>query len=224
MKSKKIYFTGFLFLLLSGCRQRMIPAVLFDEPQPVGVKNLNSIPKSFQGIYIDKDSSFLKITQDYLITEDYFLMQIHKNELDSLKNEIIFENGKVIYRTTADTFSAKKVKDSICWREVIVDTILRISDGNVVRKYKGYLILNSKVDSSSYAVSLLKLEKRKLSIKQIDSKEDLVNLKPIEVTTISQDSLKNDTLSMKFHLTKNEFKGIVKIKNFSSPMIYYKIK
>ena len=224
MNSKKIYFTGFLFLLLSGCRQRMVSAVLFDEPQPVGVENLNSFPKSYQGIYIDKDSSSLRITRNYLISEDFFLTSIHKSELDSLRDQIIYKKGKIIYPALEDTFIAKEFKDSIYWKEVIIDTIIRISEDNIVRKYKGYMILNSKVDSSSYAVSLLKLEKRKLSFKQIDSKEDLVNLKPIEVTTISQDSIKNDTLSMKFHLTKKEFKGILKIKDFNSPMIYYKIK
>ncbi|MCC6582752.1 MAG: hypothetical protein IT271_03530 [Chitinophagales bacterium] len=213
----------FLILFLISCKQRE-SAILFDEPQPSGVRNLNTFPKSYQGIYIDKDSSFLRITPNYLISEDFFLIQIHKSELDSLRDQIIYKNGKIIYPALEDTFIAKEFKDSIYWKEVIIDTIIRISEDNIVRKYKGYVVLNSKVDSSSYAVSLLKLEKRKLSIKQIDSKEDLVNLKPTEVTTISQDSIKNDTLSMKFHLTKNEFKGILKIKDFSSPMIYYKIK
>lgn len=210
-------------LLLNSCKQREVSAILFDKPQPEGVRNLSAFPKIFQGVYIDKDSSFLKITQDYLISEDFYLMQIHESELDSMEGEIIYENGKIIYPSLQDTFVAIKVKDSICWKEAVIDTIFSISADNMVRRYKGYLVLNNKYDSS-YVVSLLKLEKRKLSLIRIDSKEDFVNLKPIEVTTVTRDSVVEDTVSMRFHLTKNEFKGLVKVRYFSSPMFYYKIK
>jgi len=224
-KMKSIFFLVIIFsvLLFQSCRMREeVSDTLFEVPQPENVKNLNAFPKSYQGVYIDEDSSFLTIGKNCLVNQYYYNMQISKSDLDSVDNEVIYKNGKIIYVKLDTNFNAKMIKDSIYWKESILDTIFRISEDKMVRKYKGYLVLNEKIDSAAYQVHILKLEKRKLTYTQVNSELELVNLKPFS-EIIFNDSIGNDTI-LHFHPSKNEFKDFLKDNSFSNQKVKYKIK
>lgn len=225
LKKESIIFIIILLsaLLFQFCKQREeVSDILFEVPQPENIKNLSAFPKTYQGTYIDEDSSILMIGNNCLVNQYYYDMQIHKNELDSISNEVIFKDGKIVYVKLKKAFDAKTIKDTIYWKETIIDTFFKISQDKVIRKFKGYLVLNEKIDSAAYDVHILKLEKRKLTYTQVNSKLDLANLKPVS-EIIFRDSIKNDTI-FHFHPNKKEFKDFLENNSFSTQKIRYKIK
>lgn len=211
MKKLNYILTFIIFTSLLACE----PPVTFDEPQPSNTNTLSLFPRRFQGQFQSTtDNSLLKIT-DKMISRIYDLDIIeHINQLDS--------NYRLVADTLINTMTKEKTiikrkGDSIVQHIHYIDTLFLISESNILKKFKGYCFLNFRYNKSNWQVIKLGLNKSKLSIGHILTKEDIDKLKQISESTL-------DSLPYQFKPTKRQFKKFVKMDGFSNTETFLKVK
>ena len=192
------------------------PPVTFTEPQPADTDNLSNFPRRLKGIYISlSDSSTLSIN-DKLIQRTYdFDYKIHPNQLDSTTRLL---GDTLIKVETKERQLIKRDGDSLKIHIHNVDTLFQMDYDNVVRKFKGYYLLNTRYDKTSWTVEKMNLSKGKLIISRISTQEDIKNLR--EITETAQDTL----INYSFTATKRQFKKFVKNDGFSDSEIFVRLK
>ncbi|MEG1026810.1 MAG: hypothetical protein RSF34_20225 [Flavobacterium sp.] len=193
-------------------------AFYFENPQPIHDSELNSFPSKFKGLYINTDSTLLRI-DDYRISKEYyFKFRIHRQKLDSLKSEFDLVDGKLISKDTQDKFDVFKKGDSIELSRKEVDTLFRLSYNQKIKRINGQLVLSTR-DSVFWRIKIMSLEKSILKIKSIYLPDDLKKLD--SVTSIKAKMI--DSLSYLIQPTRKEFKNILKIKNLGYDQEYKKV-
>lgn len=189
----------------------------FENPQPTNDAELSKIPKKFQGLYMNSDSIYLNIKEDVILKESFFKFKFHKNDMDSLKNEIVFSNGKYISNDDNEVFDYRQFKDSIEFSNKRIDTFFIFSDRNKAKRFDGKLILNYK-DSIYWNIKIISLEKNSLKIKYVYSNEDLKRMDSL--TKVK--SIMLDSSSFIIKPTRNEFKRILNLKHLGKEIQFYK--
>jgi hypothetical protein len=201
---------GILTCLFFGACQ---PAVTFNESQPDNVDMLEMFPKKLQANYVNsKDNSVLTI-QDKLIFRTY--SDVVKENLKDIDSTYHIEEGNIISRNGSENFPVQIVGDSIEIKVHYVDTIFKISQMNVLKKFKGYYFLNE--FNKSWSVTKLSLKNGRLSLGKISDKEDIDKLR--EVTETS-----SDTTSIVFNPTQKQFKQFIKKEGFGSEEVFLRLK
>ncbi len=71
--------------------------------------------------------------------------------LDS-SNDLELRNGRLFVKDWETDFPADQKGDTIISKVVMRDTIFAIRDGQILKLYKGHLILNTKLDENAWAV------------------------------------------------------------------------
>lgn len=212
MKKLKIGFALLILTSLFACTS----SVTFNEPQPMDTQNLSRFPTRLQGQYKSlQDSSDLTVSDKFIQRIYDFDLKFHPNELDSNTR---LSGDTIIDLETKEKTLVKKVGDSLVRHLHYVDTLFAINYDNVVRKFKGYYFLNTRVDKESWEVKKLQLSKGKLVISSISTKLDLENLKQITESPL-------DTIPpYKFQATKKQFKKFIKEKGFSDAETFLRQK
>lgn len=164
---------------------------------------------------MNQDSVYLNIKEDLILKESFFKFKFHKNDMDSLKNEIVFSNGKYLFKDDNKTLEYRQLKDSIEFSEKLIDTFFIFSDRNKAKRFDGKLVLNYK-DSIYWKVKTIRLEKNKLKIKFIYSEQDLKRMDSL--TKIKSKMI--DSSSYIFKPSRNECKRILNLKKFGQDFEY----
>ncbi len=199
---KRILFFPTLLLLLIGCG----PVVTFEQPQPEGIDSLNVIPRKLIGQYISKDGSG-KLTIDrksMIIIYDY--------EVKQPKDSVDWDE-----MTAEDKKHYKVEGNSVIEHIINTDTIFYFSKDYVLKKFKGYYFINSRVDNESWFVQKLKLQKGLLTIGTISGKEELETLEKINESPI-------DTTTYNIKFTRKQFKSYLASNGFSDVDTFRRIK
>src|SRR6185295_2214431 len=99
---RRLFYSILFCIFLCSCDG---PAVTFEHPQPLDVKDLEQFPKNLTGQYISMlDSSIITIT-DKAITRGFNIKYIMcKKELDTMKHCTL----------TNDTLFNKRTNEKIC--------------------------------------------------------------------------------------------------------------
>ena len=199
---KKLLYFSCLFFLLFACT----PSVTFNQPQPEDVDSLTLFPKKLIGNYVNENgSSRLKIDHNCMtIFYDY---------------DVKFSKESIGWDTIALAEQKKFVQDgdSVLENVNYCDTLFYISEGNILKKYKGYYILNTIKDENSWEVKNMKLQKGVLTIGSISLKDELLNLEKIKESPI-------DTTTYNLQFTKKQFGNYLKGESFKNKEIYFRIK
>lgn len=74
---------------------------------------LDRFPNKFRGLYMNSDSTFIRIDDDRIMKEHFFKFKIHKLKLDSTKTEYKIIDGKLIINDTKEKYEMKMIGDSI---------------------------------------------------------------------------------------------------------------
>jgi hypothetical protein len=122
---KYLLFLG-VFLIFLSCKRAEVPfglSIYFETPQPINDSELSKIPNKFRGLYMDSDSTYVRINENVILTENYNKFRIHKNAMDSLKQEFEFINGKYILKVNNSVYEPKIIGDSIALSTKDIDTI-----------------------------------------------------------------------------------------------------
>lgn len=221
---KKVIFILAIVILIISCKKSDAPActdcvvLYFESPQPNKDSELYRFPTKFRGLYINDDSTFIRIEKDRILKEYFYKNIIHKRELDSLKEESTIVNGKLVLKDFRTEFDLKPKGDSIFLTMKMIDTLFRFSMNQKAKWIDGQLILSTK-DSIYWNVEFLSIEKEFLNFKNLYEKKDLKKLD--SVTKIKGKML--DSISYLIKPTRTEFKKILKIKKLGFNREYKKV-
>lgn len=217
---KIIKFFGFVFLFVS-CKQSEFPegnTFFFENPQPINDSELSAIPNKFQGIYMNSDSVYLNIKKNIIYTESEFKFRIHKNQIDSLKQDFYIENGMYISKNKNEVFNSKVIGDSIELAYKDIDTFFSFSYIKKLKRINGHLVLSQK-DSIYWKVKLISLNRNTLTVKQLYSDDDLKQMDSIT----KNHSKRIDSTSFIINPSRREFSKFFELKNFGFDQKFEKV-
>jgi hypothetical protein len=216
----KKYFLFLAVMMLASCKEgRPENNVYFEEAQPANTSELVKIPSRFLGTYSHNDSVALGISPTSIAYHYIYKVKLHKSGLDSLKNEVAYENGNYIEKTTNTVLESRVFGDSIEFKIRDVDTIFKLSVTDKAKKSNGKLIL-SKQDSIYWRIKILTLEKNNLSVKEFDADKDIKSID-------SLCKIKSEAIDRGNYVAKpsrKEFTKILKLKKLGTNTIYQKVK
>ena len=221
---KKLILIFALITVLSSCKKADAEAVevcdgcltfYFENPQPINDSELRGFPSKFKGLYMNNDSTYIRIEEDRILRENFYKYRFHKYFLDSLKQKYEVVNDQLIDKETKEKFDFYFKGDSIEMVEKSIDTIFRFSLNQKAKRIDGQLVLSTR-DSIFWDIKTIALEKNILKIKHIYLREDLSKLD--SVTLIKGKML--DSTSYLIKPTRREFKNILKIKNYENLRMY----
>lgn len=221
---KKIFLILILLVVSSSCKKADAAAAFdgikfyFENPQPINDSELNGFPAKFKGLYMNSDSTFLRIEEDRILREYYYKFKFHRQEMDSLKSEYNLIDGKLIAKDTKEKFDIHRKGDSIELVRKDIDTIFRLSYNQKAKRINGHLVLSTR-DSIFWKIRIIALEKNILKMKYIYLPEDLKKLD--SVTAIKGKMV--DSLSYLIKPTRKEFKNLLNIKNLGEDNEYVKV-
>ncbi|MDP4271025.1 MAG: hypothetical protein Q8909_13000 [Bacteroidota bacterium] len=198
---KRVLLLPLLLLLLIGCS----PVVTFDRPQPAGVDSLTKIPKKLIGKYISNDgSAVLTIApQSMIIRYDY--------EVRMPKDSVDWDNMSPEEKATCHI-----EKGWVIEHIMDTDTLFHFSAGNVLKKFKGYYILNSLMKENAWFVQKMKLQKGMLTIGEISTEAELDALEKVNESPI-------DTTNYNISFTRKQFQSYMK-SGFSKVDTFKRVK
>nr|WP_315240350.1 hypothetical protein [uncultured Flavobacterium sp.] len=221
---KKSILMLILVISFGACKKvRMRPCpdcffFYFENPQPVNDTELDHFPYKFRGLYIDKDSSFLRIEEDRIIAKYFGKHKMDKIEFDSIKQDFKIE-GNLVTEKNSDKKMYIHIKgDSIEFTEPYIDTIFRLSYYQKLKRIDGQLVLSIK-DSIFWKTQFFSLKNKTLKIKEIYLPDDLKKLDSVTVVKAE----KVDSISYLIKPTRSEFKKILKIKKLGFDQEYKRI-
>jgi hypothetical protein len=192
--------------VLNSCQ----PPVVFVEPQPVGVESISSIPESYMGIYWCKiDSVSLFVDDKAFIKSKELLLSMTIEEIEA-DPDLELQNGKIYVRSWDQSFPIESKGDTIISKIIIKDTLFVISPEQILKPFKGYLILNTKLDENVWGVMLVSHEGEGiLSLAYAELPENLSvldSITPVE-TLAKKDNIETQIL---IRPTREEFEQILK--------------
>lgn len=190
----------------------------FEVPQPINDSELDRFPNKFRGLFMDKDSVFLRIDENVAQYEHYYKMKIHKKVLDSLKGEYNLFEGKLINKGTKQQYDLISKGDSIELVGKNVDTVFRFSYYNKAKRINDKLVLSTR-DSIFWKIKIVSIENNILKINTIYSKDDLRKIDSIASTK----SKELDSISFIAKPTGREFKKLLELKNFGYQQRFQKV-
>jgi len=221
---KKIIVILFSIALIISCKKSDAPpcadcvVLYFKNPQPDKCSELDHFPSKFKGLYINDDSTFIRIEEDRILKEYFYKTMIHRGVLDSLKKVSTIVNGKLILKDFKTEYDLKPKGDSILLTQNWIDTLFRFSLNQKAKRIDGQLILSRK-DSTFWNVEFLLLEKNSIKFKNIYEKKDLKKLDSVSKIK----GMMLDSISYLLKPTRSEFKKILKIKNFGYDQEFRKV-
>lgn len=191
------------------------PAVTFELPQPLGVKDEKYFPKKLIGKYRSKLDSTIITISDSVITRGFNIQYVMcKKELDTMKHCFLLMDT-LFNKITNEKICIINIHDTLYAPFRLQDTLFRISDKGILRKDKGYYFLNMKY-RSGWEVQKLELLKGKLRLSSISELSEIEDLK--QLTEGTKDSL------LQFNPNKDEFRKFVKSKGFCKKEELVKLK
>ena len=211
MQNSSLLVILFSLIILSGCE----PAATFDQPQPAHQKALRSIPKRLQGTYLDNEqASMLEISDSLIIRKYDFELKEHK---DSLGTSLQLRGDSLADLSTGIKERISLQGDTVIRHMVWSDTLFRISDDKILKKFRGYYFLNSKWNDSAWEVKKIYLEKGRLHIGMISKEDDIEKLKEVSESV-------EDTTSTYFSPTRKQFIEFIRHDGFTREESFRRVK
>jgi hypothetical protein len=219
----KISLLLFSLGFLLSCKKADTPALdgftlYFENPQPTQDSELSKIPNKFRGLYANSDSVFINIKEKVILKESYHKLKLHKTQMDSLKQEFDFANGKYILKINREVFDYKIIGDSIALSNKDEDTLFAFSNTQKAKRINGQLVLNTK-EAVFWKTKIIQLDKNILTIKEMYSAEDLTRLDSL--TKLKSVSIDSSTFILK--PSSKEFKAILNLKHLGFELEYNKV-
>ena len=156
------------------------PPVVFGRPQPEGFGAITQIPHSYRGIYwCPVDSASLFVDEQAFIKRKELHVKLTKKEIaENPDMELV--NGHLSINDWDSSFPVTESGDSITTQIIFRDTIFALSGPHMAKLFRGHLILNTKLDQDTWAVSVAsKKGADVLTIAKADLPENLAELDSI---------------------------------------------
>ncbi len=205
MKYYKVVCVFFLAISICSCQ----PPVVFGEPQPVDVQRISSIPESYMGTFwCSTDSISLFIDNKAFIKAKELLVHLTKEEIESDPN-LELQNGKLYVHSWKQSFPIDNKGDTIISSIILRDTLFVISSEQILKPFKGHLILNTKLDENTWSVMVVSHKsKGVLSLARATLPESLSRLDSVTPLETLKDNNDKETQIL-LSPTKDEFNRIL---------------
>ncbi|MGB3344219.1 MAG: hypothetical protein WBA61_09920 [Aequorivita sp.] len=206
MKIFKYGIAGFLLLLLSYCQ----PPVVFTEPQPRDEPELSRIPMEYQGMYwCEVDSIALIIDEKMISKQKEYESKLSMAEIESNPN-LSFQNETLYSKELNQAFPAKLIGETIISQITLKDTLFSKTTEQVLKFYKGHLILNNPIDNDNWEVTIISLKYPDiLSLTKANLPDNLDELERITAVEKFKTDDNEKTVQIKISPTKAEFDQIL---------------
>ena len=207
MKIFKYGIAGFVLILLSFCQ----PTIVFTEPQPKGEPELSTIPIEYQGVYwCPVDSISLVIDENMISKQKRYESRVPKTEIEADPN-LNYQNGKLHSEKFNQSFPAKEKDETIISEITLRDTMFSKKTGQVLKYYKGHLLLNEPLEDKTWDVTIISLKPNNiLSITRANMPENLDKLERITPVEKSKTDGNEKPTQIKISPTRAEFDQILK--------------
>lgn len=211
MIKNNFHFLILIFItLLIGCVTK--PGIRFLEPQPENKRDLNSIPKSYQGKYLNKsDSSILTIESRMIFQEWKGFSRVSNVEMQA-ELDTVYDDDIVIKISDNWTMNIDVDEDSATITTYGIDTLFVLNEGTKLRKFKGYLFLNYSRPDSTWRVKLLKLEDNQLEFESLVNNIEIDSLREVTQIVTEIDTTTNRPEHHDLEPKRKELKEILKRK------------
>lgn len=207
-----------LITILSGsCDQH----ARFEVPQPEGVKDITSIPSKLQGRYFAaEDSSWLQITERTITRLKNENGVVAKSDLDSA---MVVEGNHFTDLRAGISGTLKDEGDSVLLSFTHSDTLLSLSNDQILRRFKGHYFLNRKAFAGGWTVHVLEpIHKNSIQLQELTTPEDIQKLEELSGGTEIRDEA-GEVSEYRLRPTRKQLKQLMKY-NFRSSATYLKIK
>lgn len=218
MKKHFLFFVV-LIVLVSCKKTRLENNVYFEEPQPINNKELTKIPSKFIGTFLHNDSVYLNIDEHLVTYLNNYKIRIHKSELDSLKEKLVYIDGKFIEKKTHKVLENTSFGDSIEFNIKEIDTVFKFSDNQKAKRSNGKLILSTR-DSVHWQIKILTLDKNIITVQELSADTDVKAIDSITKTKAQVIAGANYIARP----SRREFSRILKLKKLGSSKSFKKIK
>ncbi|MDO1513925.1 hypothetical protein Q2T41_14785 [Maribacter confluentis] len=178
MKKGLNYSLGIIFviMILGSCQ----PSVVFGDPQPATVDPLIKIPDIYRGIYwCNVDSATLYVDDKAFVRRKEFLIKTTLQEIE-IDPDLDLVNEQLHVNDWEGYFPVTKKGDTITSQIILRDTIFAISDKQLVKTFRGHLVLNFKLNNDTWEVLVVSQRRDELlTISKAEIPEDLAKLDAI---------------------------------------------
>lgn len=213
-------FLSFFLLFLVACG----PQVKFVQPQPKGGKNLSRLPRELYGRYIEMNDSSLLEIDSFRVVKRWFSEKIIPR--DSIKEiekdfEILIQRDTQIYvsekrdnwLSSGLRLDVKFLDDSVRVSVNAENIMFEVSDSQLVRKYRGYCLLNTRTKEGLWLIKVFTLKGSNLHFDDLLDADQVKNLKRITRVDGPVDSVKKQPTEFYLNPTRRELRRILRTRN-----------
>lgn len=194
-------------LVLAACEA---PAT-FDQPQPADTRDQERFPRRLQGAYQAEDSTELLIDATTVIKRIDLELPLGPADLDST---LTLLGDSIRVEDSGETFAFRRVGNTLMVHVLHTDTLFRIGEGQVLRKYRGHYFLNDLLDDGVWTVRKLSLKQGTLTLGTISDPDGIQLLE--EIAELPADTLR----PRHFQVSRRQFREFVREGGFSEKEIY----
>lgn len=213
-------YLSFFLLFLVACG----PQVKFVQPQPKGGKNLYHLPQELYGRYIEmNDSSLLEIDSFRVVTRWFSEKIIPRDSIKEIEKdfEILIQRDTQIYvsekrdnwLSSGLRLDVKFLDDSVKVSVNAENIMFEVSDSQLVRKYRGYCLLNTRTKEGLWLIKVLTLKGSNLHFDDLLDADQVKNLKRITRVDGPVDSVKKQPTEFYLNPTRRELRRILRTRN-----------
>lgn len=204
---------GALILFVLFCSVECDPRVTFTEPQPAGIKDLKKIPEKITGTYLT-DGGIMTITETLIEVNKELLVPFKIADLD--ENEILIGDSVVVEKESGNRIPVKRISgDSLHAYLNDVDTIIDLTQGDLIKKWKGRYFLNHNLGPDRWEVIEFHREKQIYYLNRVADDADTESITYMKATN---DTVKNPT----YVADKKKFKKFVNRIGFTNESAFTK--
>jgi hypothetical protein len=200
--------------------------VLFETPQPEGVKEASSFNWRYKGEYIHctNNADKLIIGEDYMTIEHLQTMKSHRDDLDENITADRNNDKEILAYFEKKGFDVYIEADTIYANALMRDTVFRIAPKQVLKKFNHSYFLNENRGENAWTVKRVDLQKDTLLIGEIYPSDSLLTYDFAEKNEEINDEDSSTTVDYALRPNKKEFKSLLEAEEFKTCDCYYKKK
>lgn len=201
---KALYFLFIIFLF--SCE----PTVVFDQAQPPGIDALGTIPESFVGTYrCQSDSSLVIIEPHVAYQQANYKVVVSLDQIEETENCSLAAGGLYI-PGRKECFPVEYISDDTVTAYITeIDTLFYFNDSQVIKEWRGALIINQKLESTDWMVwTLQRNDDGSLLLDYISIPEEITDMKDIS-KEFTKESMSEDYERYVLSPTLREFDNLI---------------
>ena len=182
----KVLLALLLGLLVLSCD----PPIVFDRAYPDGVAPLSEIPTPYRGIFLcQSDSTRVLIGAKAIVLEQTYTFKTSVAKVKE-KEDCSLLDTAIVLPSTNQCIPIRFINDTLVegtWTES--DTLFAISSENVVKAYKGNLVLSTKISKDQWGLSTLTIdEARDVTYRAINDRSEIQAVQAVTQTELIEDN------------------------------------